>query len=562
MATWIRRSRSDVAAGVLLFGHLFFTAAGTVVGKAARDALFLSRFTPLQMMATDLVTIVAVAIALALQFRLTARVSTRRVLLVSPLCFALGDLALWTALSTSQAAWLTRAVYLWLSAQGSLGTPQASVLVSHTLTLRKAKSLCGPIGAGAILGWIAGGAIARALSIHCGAASLLLGAAALAMCCPLLVRRAWRAAPADDVSESGPAPAPASLRRSASLVWTSSHLRAVATLALVSSAVTTIAGLQFRAIASQSFRAADELAAFFGSFSMYSGLLALGTQLLLSSQVIGRMGTGLALAVAPTALAIGSAGVLCSNTLGAAVLLKGSDHVFRVLAGSDGRGIALPAAAAAPDLRRQNRRGRPGLPPRRRAGSPAGALLGRRAAPGVRLARNGQPPAAARLVCGGRARPPRLPDVSARETAPATGRFSGRPGHAHVVCGRARHGGPAESTRRQSCGAAPGPQADSSPAAGSVPAGQRRSFAWRSARRSSAARCSSTRTSLAGSVPPETSSRRSAMLSNASLSSCISSNPIASRDASAGRSAPRAPRPAPRRSSTSTSRWPLRTGRS
>ena len=52
-------------------------------------------------------------------------------------------------------------------------------------------------------------------------------------------------------------------------------------------------------------------------------------QLVVTPRVIGRFGLGPALAVAPTALAAGSIGVLCSGTLAAAVFMKGSDQVVR-----------------------------------------------------------------------------------------------------------------------------------------------------------------------------------------------------------------------------------------
>ena len=120
-----------------------------------------------------------------------------------------------------------------------------------------------------------------------------------------------------------------SLLRSASRVWTSPHLRAIACLAFASSAVTTIAGLQFKVIASQSIHSTDHLAAFFGSFSLYAGLVALATQALLTPRILGGLGLGAALAVAPAALAAGSVGVLFSGTLIAAAFLKGSDQILR-----------------------------------------------------------------------------------------------------------------------------------------------------------------------------------------------------------------------------------------
>ena len=122
---------------------------------------------------------------------------------------------------------------------------------------------------------------------------------------------------------------PGSLRTSSSLVWRTPHLRSMAALAFISAAVTTIAALQFKAIASQSTNGVDHLATLFGSFNLYAGLVALATQLVVTPRVIDRFGLGPALAIAPAALAAGSGGVLWSGTLAAAMFMKGSDQVLR-----------------------------------------------------------------------------------------------------------------------------------------------------------------------------------------------------------------------------------------
>ena len=119
------------------------------------------------------------------------------------------------------------------------------------------------------------------------------------------------------------------LLRSATLVCRCPHLRTVAGLVFLSSIVTTIAGLQFKAIASQSIGATDHLAAFLGSFSFYTGLVSLAIQTLLTSRILRHFGVGMALVVAPLALATGSVGLLIWGSLGAAAFLKGSDHVLR-----------------------------------------------------------------------------------------------------------------------------------------------------------------------------------------------------------------------------------------
>jgi hypothetical protein len=111
-------------------------------------------------------------------------------------------------------------------------------------------------------------------------------------------------------------------------VWQSRHLRAIASIAFLSAAVTTIAGLQFRAIASQSIHDPNLLAAFFGTFSLRAGLLALACQVLLTTRVLNWIGAG-ALAIAPSLVGAASLGLWWSGTLTAATVLKGADHTVR-----------------------------------------------------------------------------------------------------------------------------------------------------------------------------------------------------------------------------------------
>src|SRR5712691_1313344 len=298
MMTILQMKRDEAVPAALLSIHLFLTVASMVIGKAARDAIFLSRFTALQMIAVDLVTMVAIALVVAAQLRLNARLSMKRLLLISPVCFALGDAGLWLGLSTSHGAWITWAAYLWIGVQAALSTPHAFVLVSHVLTIRQTRRLCGLIGGGAILGWIGGGLATAVLAARFGASSLLPAAALLTALCPVIVSMAWREGieASEILSAREDTGMSETLRQSASLVWTSPHLRAIACLAFASSAVTTIGGLQFKVIASQSIHSADHLAAFFGSFCLYAGLIALATQALLTPRILSRFGLGAALA--------------------------------------------------------------------------------------------------------------------------------------------------------------------------------------------------------------------------------------------------------------------------
>jgi AAA family ATP:ADP antiporter len=326
-----RTPARDVVQGALLGAYLFLLVTSTVIGKAVRDALFLSHFTALEMSYADIQTIIAIGITMGVYFRLARSLTLRRMLISSSVFFAIGDTACWWGATLHQ-AWLTRVVYYWVGTQAAILLPQVSMLARQVLTTRQAKRVFGLIGTGAIFGWIVGGLVTSAAAGRVGTEALLLVMAGLTAAGPTLIPGICRT---DKTGALDMPPGDHSLRptqgllRSAVLVWSSPHLRTVAFLVFLSSVVTTIAGLQFKAIASQSIGATDHLAAFLGSFSFHAGLVSLAVQILCTSRILRSFGIGMGLVVAPLALATGSVGVLIWGTLSTAVFLKGSDHVLR-----------------------------------------------------------------------------------------------------------------------------------------------------------------------------------------------------------------------------------------
>ena len=226
--------------------------------------------------------------------------------------------------------WLTRGIDHWLGTQAAITLPEASMLAGQILTTGQAKRVFGLIGIGAIFGWIAGGLVTIATAGQVGTEALLLVMAAMtAAGLPLLLRVLGAVDTADfERRQSDRLTSAPGLFRSASLVWSSRHLRATASLVFLSSVVTTIAGLQFMAIASQSIGTTDCLTAFLGMFSFEAGSCRWPSRScdVTDPSVLRR---GIGLVIAPLAIVTGSVGVLIWGTLSTAVFLKGSDHVLR-----------------------------------------------------------------------------------------------------------------------------------------------------------------------------------------------------------------------------------------
>ena len=339
MARWLERllhlRPGDLAPGVLLFAYYFLIISGYIVGQVARDALFLDRFAPDQLPYVDIAIAVLVAVVVAVYIRLSHRVGLRQLLTWSLTAFALSFMFFWWAIAYAEWTLLFHALYVWVGIFGVMAITQVWTLANFMLTTREAKRVFGLVGAGGILGGIFGGFLSNAMARAYGTESLLLVLALFLTLCVALVIGIFRGhgpeADADGsstLSGSGQK-GPRNLLESFGLMLSSRHLTSIATLICVTSIVTTAAGWQFKAIASEAIVEKDALAAFFGSFQGYAGIAALAAQLLLTSRLLQRFGIGLTLFMLPMTLALGSIGVLATGGIFAATFLKGADKVLR-----------------------------------------------------------------------------------------------------------------------------------------------------------------------------------------------------------------------------------------
>src|SRR4029079_19584017 len=83
------------ARGFLLFLYLFLVIASYVVGKAARDALFLDKFSASQLPYADMGVALLVGVVIALYIRIGRAVTLRHLLVGSLIFFAICTLLFW-----------------------------------------------------------------------------------------------------------------------------------------------------------------------------------------------------------------------------------------------------------------------------------------------------------------------------------------------------------------------------------------------------------------------------------------------------------------------------------
>jgi ATP/ADP translocase len=338
MNRWLERALSirpgDLGRGIPLSACLFLTIAAYVIGKVARDALFLARFPAVELPYADIASGLLVGFVVVLYLRVGRRTSLGNLLVGSSLFFAATWAAFWFIAHYTRSAWLYPVFYVWVGIFGVLAPTQVWTLANHLLTTREAKRIFGMVGGGAILGWIFAGYLSKVIAQAFGTESLLLAMAVLLVMSSAFMAVASKggklgvdrkADPIAGIAGTGQKDLQDSIRS----VFSSPYLRAVAVVICISSFTTTLTGWQFKALAKQFSVGKDSMAIFFGDFYFYAGIVALLFQLLLSTRLLRRFGISSMIFVLPVVVLVGSAGLLVWGTIAAALFLKGGDQVLR-----------------------------------------------------------------------------------------------------------------------------------------------------------------------------------------------------------------------------------------
>ena len=315
-----------------LFLYLLLVVASYTVSKTVRDALYISEYGALNLPYVYIAIAVLVGIFVSIYLRLAARIR-QPVLLSLTLAFFLVNVVAFWWLSTFEQRWLYAVIYIWAGIFGVIAPMQVWMLANFVLTTRQAKRLFGFIGAGGVMGGIAGGFAAGQLGRHIGTEQLLLVIAVFLGLCIVLVNVAWAKsgtrAVASRHSQAARQESAGTLRESASIILSSRYLMLVAGIISVASIATTIADFQFKAVAETAFDSKQALTVFFGDFYGYLGIAAFLFQMFVTARLLRGKGVGFTLLLLPVSLMLGEAALLIYVSLWSAVVLKGSDQLFK-----------------------------------------------------------------------------------------------------------------------------------------------------------------------------------------------------------------------------------------
>jgi len=314
------------------FAYVASVVASFLLAKPIRNGLFLEEFGAYRLVYVYVGVPLVLSAFVPLYAFVSARVGQRVVVTTSLLVFAATVLLFWWGFTYTESPWLAGAFYLWVNCYGIIAPVQAWTFANAVFDTRQARRLFGLIGAGASLGAIAGGLLARTLVGPVGGTvNLLFVLAGLILLAAVIVNAAWgvrREARTLDGQPGRPAPVP--FRQTLRLIAASPYLRLLAALVFMVAIVTQWTQFQFSLVAVERYGSdADRLTSFFGTFNFVMGLCAIAIQLLVTGPALRRFGLSVTILVLPLALTAGTTLILLFPGLATVLLTNAFDQGLR-----------------------------------------------------------------------------------------------------------------------------------------------------------------------------------------------------------------------------------------
>jgi len=304
------------------FLTLFSLIASHALLETARDALFLAKVPAARLPWVFLAVAGLSVLTVKLHGLITDGRSPRRVLAALTLFASLITLGFFVFHERLGAAGLY-ALYVWSGLLAAFLLVQFWDLVGTRFTITQAKRLYGFIGAGGVLGAIAGSGSASVLSRFCSPEKLVLTSAlgfAVAALIPLLFSEA--PVPARS-AECAPR-----LRDSVAAVARDPYARRLVSALFLATVCLTLSDFVFKSSIAALVPTAD-LGAFLGAVYFGVNLLSLFAQLWLVGWVLKRLSLAAALGVLPVLLVLSGFGVALTAGLAAVIALKAADGSLR-----------------------------------------------------------------------------------------------------------------------------------------------------------------------------------------------------------------------------------------
>lgn len=285
--------------------YIGIATASFLLAKPVRNALFLQQYGAYKLAYAYVAVPLVLAVFVPVYEAIAARIGQRLVITGSLVFLAGNVLLFWWGFRFLQAGWLAAAFYVWVNCYAVIAPVQAWGFANATFDTRQARRLFSVVGAGASLGAIVGGLLARVLVGWLGTVNLLLVLAGLIVSAAVVVNLAWGVRQRQ-VSVTPRRPRTA-VSGTLALIARTRYLRSMAALVVLVAIVTQWTGFQFNLVVAERYGGdADAITRFTGAFNLVMGLASFAAQLAITGPLLRNFGLSLTLLILPVAIASGS----------------------------------------------------------------------------------------------------------------------------------------------------------------------------------------------------------------------------------------------------------------
>ncbi|NIR43794.1 MAG: cyclic nucleotide-binding domain-containing protein [Gemmatimonadetes bacterium] len=310
----------------LMSFYFFLVITSYYVIKPVRNSLFVERLGADNLPYVYIATAIFVGFIISFYSRYADRIG-RQALILGTFAFLASNLVIFWWVLKAGTLFASGAFYIWAKLYPLLLVSQFWLVANELFTTAQARRLFGLVGAGGIIGGVAGSAISGTLATVVGSENLLLvSVSILGLCALLLVyidQRTEPVRPRPAIEEDQP---PAGAWR---LLRESSHLRTIAYILGLTIIVSTVVDWQFNKAIELFVPGEDAKTEFYGRFFAALNVTSVLIQLLLTSLVLRVFGLAVALLLLPIGLLTGSIGILLHPGLWTAALAKGAEGSLR-----------------------------------------------------------------------------------------------------------------------------------------------------------------------------------------------------------------------------------------
>lgn len=329
-----------LSAGLMFLLHGMLMATFYFL-KPARDSLFLSEVGPRQLPFVYLL-LAAVAIPVSIFMSKNLRHHTSRKVLQGSLGFFIVTILILRWLFILNVGWIYTIFYIWVGIFGILVISQFWLYANALFNAAQSKRLFSFLNLGAILGAIAGSQASTLFVAWIDLSTqdlLFVSAGLLGLCMGIIyfIDQKEDAEEQEELEPGGESTFAYSSRDVVKTVFQSRYQLLIAGIIGIAMLVSTLVDYQFKSLASEAYTNTAALTSFLGTFYGALSVVSLLIQILLSAQIIKKLGLGGAILTRPASILVGAALFLFEPVLAVAIYMQGFDRATRYSIDKTGR---------------------------------------------------------------------------------------------------------------------------------------------------------------------------------------------------------------------------------